>query len=95
MLVKALRLRHLGAKISVEALRRAVPLIGELRYEDKPHGRSSTVCLLMPLGGGTEPLLQLFSCRIKIERRGLLIRGVEHVWQRKRRDDYPRRCGLG
>jgi len=43
----------------------------------------------MPVGGGTDPLVQLFACRIKIEKRGLLIRGTEHVWQRKRRDSYP------
>lgn len=30
-------------------------------------------CLLMHLGGSTEPLMQLVDCRIRIERRGLLI----------------------
>ncbi len=64
-------------------------MTGHLRYEDQPHGRSSMICLLMPLGGSPEPLVQLFSCRIKIENRGLLIRGTEYVWHRKRRDSYP------
>jgi hypothetical protein len=89
MLIKALRLRHLGHRIPFDQLRIEVPMIGMLRYEDQPHGQSSMVCLLMPVGGSTEPLAQLFKCRIKIEKRGLLIRGSEDVWQRKRRDIYP------
>ena len=63
-------------------------MVGELRYEDQPHGQSSMVCLLMPVGSGTDPLVQMFHCRIKIEKRGVLIRGTEYVWQRKRRDGY-------
>jgi hypothetical protein len=88
MLVKALRLRRLGTRIPTEDLRAVEPLIGFLRYEDQPHGKSSMVCLLMPLSGNTQPLVQLFACRIKIERRGILIRGTECMWQRKRRDSY-------
>ena len=64
-------------------------MVGMLRYEDQPHGQSSMVCLLMPVGGSTEPLVQMFKCRIKIEKRGLLTRGNEDVWHRKRRDSYP------
>ena len=89
MLVKALCLRRLGARIPTADLRLEEPLIGFLRYEDQPHGKSSMVCLLMPLGGSTQPLVQLFACRIEIERRGILIRGTECKWQRKRRDSYP------
>ena len=89
MLVKALRLRRLGLRIPADELRVEVPMVGLLRYEDQPHGQSSMVCLLMPVGGSTEPLVQMFKCRIKIEKRGLLIRGCEDVWQRKRRDSYP------
>lgn len=89
MLVNALRLRFRGQRIPADALRQKVPLAGELRYEDQPTGQASMVCLLMPLSGSTEPLVQLFRCRIKIERRGILIRGTEDVWQRKRRDSFP------
>jgi len=89
MLVKALRLRQFGVKLPREMLRIEPPLVGELRYEDQPHGRSSMVCLLMPVGGSTDPLVQLFTCTIKIEKRGILIRGTEYVWQRKRRNSYP------
>lgn len=89
MLVKALRLRHLGHRIPVDVLRQAVPLVGELTYQDHPHKQSSLSCLLMPLGGHPEPLAQLFYCRMKIEKRGLLIRGTEDIWHRKRRDSYP------
>ncbi len=46
------------------------------------------VCLLMPVVGGTDQLVQLFSCRIKVERRGILICGTEYFWQRKRRENY-------
>jgi len=89
MLVNALRLRQHGLKLPRDALRQEIPLVGELRYEDQPHGRSSMVCLLMPAGTSTDPLVQLFACRIRIEARGILIKGVEYVWQRKRRDSYP------
>jgi len=89
MLVKALRLRYLGHKLPKDVLRQAVPIVGELRYEDQAHGHSSMVCLLMPLDGRAEALVQLFKCRIRIEKRGLLIRGVESVWQRRQRVDYP------
>src|SRR4051812_19147635 len=89
MLVSALRLRNLGRRVPVDELRMEVPMVGMLRYEDQPHGQSSMVCLLMPVGDSTEPLVQMFHCRIKIEKGGLLIRGTEYVWQRKRRDSYP------
>ena len=62
----ALRLRHLGQRHPKDMLRAEVPMVGELRYEDQPHGRSSMVRLLMPVGGSTDPLVQMFSCRIKI-----------------------------
>lgn len=89
MLVKALRLRYMGHKLPKDVLRQAVPLMGELRYDDQPHGQSSMVCLLMPVTRSTDPLVQLFSCRMRIERRGLLIRGTEHVWQRRQRESHP------
>ena len=89
MLVKALRLRYLGHRIPVDELRVEVPMVGLLRYEDQPHGQSSMVCLLMPVGGCTDPLAQMFHCRIKIEKRGLLIRGTEHAWVRRQRESYP------
>jgi len=62
-------------------------MVGELTYGPHLHGRS-TSCLLMPLAGSTDPLVQLFSCRIKIERRGILIRGEEDHWRRKHRESY-------
>ena len=64
-------------------------MLGELRYEDQPHGQSSMVCLLMPIDGRTEPMVQLHTCRIKIKKRGLLIRGTEHAWNRRQRESYP------
>lgn len=71
MLVKALRLRYLGHRIPVDVLRQETPIVGELTYEPHLHGRSMTA-MLMPLAGSTEPLVQLYSCRIKIEKRGVL-----------------------
>jgi hypothetical protein len=88
MLVKALRLRYLGHRIPADVLRQAVPLVGELSYEERPHKQQSMSCLLMPIGGHTEPIVQLFACRMRIEKRGLLIRGTEDVWHRKHRDSY-------
>jgi len=89
MLVKALRLRYLGHKLPRDVLLQAVPMVGELRYEDQPHGLSSMVGLLMPLDGRAKPLVQLSRCRIRIEKRGLLIRGIESSLQRRQRQDYP------
>lgn len=64
-------------------------MVGELSYSANPHRRQSMSCLLMPLGGSTEPLAQLFHCRLRIERRGILIRGTEDFWRRKRCESYP------
>lgn len=88
MLVKALRLRYLGHRIPVDVLSHERPMTGELSYHPHLH-RQSMTCMLMPLGGDTEPLAQLFACKIKIVQRGILIRGEEDVWKRKRRDSYP------
>ena len=88
MLVKALRLRYQGHRIPVDVLRVEMPMVGELTYADHPHKQQSMSCLLMPLGGSTDPLAQLFYCRMRIEKKGLLIRGTEDVWHRKRRDSY-------
>ena len=88
MLIKALRLRYLGHRIPVDVLRQEQPMVGELSYDQHPHRRSITA-LLMPLGGSTEPLVQLYVCKIKIEKRGILIRGEEGHWKRKNRESYP------
>src|ERR1700739_3509172 len=85
MLVKALRLRYMGHKLPVDVLRQAPPMVGELQYHEDQHGRAMT-CLLMPLNGSLEPLVQLFKCRMRIEKRGMLIRGVEDIWKRKNRE---------
>jgi hypothetical protein len=76
MLVKALRLRYLGHRIPVDVLRQEQPMTGELTYAVHLHGRSMTA-MLLPLEGNTEPLVQLYGCKIKIEQRGILIRGEE------------------
>ena len=88
MLVKALRLCYLSHRIPVDVLRQAQPMVRELSYDRHPHGTSMTA-LLMPLGGSTEPLVQLYICKIKIEKRGILIRGEEGHWKRKNRESYP------
>ena len=43
----------------------------------------------MPLAGRTEPIVQPHTCRIKIDKRGLLIRRTEHTWNRRQRESYP------
>lgn len=88
MLVKALRLRYMGHRIPTDVLRQEQPMTGELTYSVHLHGRTMTA-MLMPLGGSTEPVLQLYACKIKIERRGILIRGEEDHWKRKNRETYP------
>ena len=88
MLVKALRLRYLGHRIPSDVLKAETPMVGELTYGPHLHGRSMTA-MLMPVAGSSEPLVQLYSCRIKIEKRGVLILGEEDHWRRKHRECYP------
>ena len=47
------------------------------------------VCLLMPLDGWTGLLVQLQACQTEIEKRGLLIKGTEHMWNRRQHESYP------
>lgn len=52
------------------------PMAGEIICGQLLQGRS-TLRLMIPLGGSTEPLLQLFGCKIKIKKGGILIAGEE------------------
>ena len=93
MLVRALSLRHLGLRLNADQLRDLVPMVGNLRYEANPTGPrtgdGALTCILMPLSDSTEPLIQLFHARVRtIDKRGIIIQGIECVWQRKRRTDY-------
>ena len=93
MLVRALRLRRQGVRLSAAELRAEVPLAGLLRIRDSTYqgrdGRGKQVCLLMPQTGGVVPLVELFSARVlRIEDRGILVGGHEELWNRKRRTTY-------
>jgi hypothetical protein len=93
MLVKALCLRNLGRRLSAEELRAAKPLTGNLRVEPElTRGQlpnSARMALLLPVGKGVDPLVQLHGMRLlKIDDRGLLIAGIEERWERKKRIDY-------
>ncbi|MEO5690101.1 MAG: hypothetical protein ABIR54_22300 [Burkholderiaceae bacterium] len=93
MLVKALRLRRLGTRISAEELRAETPSLGNLRYEANPlqgrDGQGALTCLLMPLSKSTDPEVQLFHAKVRrIDGRGILIQGIEALWKRKHRTDY-------
>lgn len=90
MLVRALRLRRCGTRLSAAELRSEVALSGLLRLRESAYqgrdGRGKQVCLLMPPGGGIVPIVELFSARVlRIEDRGILVGGHEEVWNRKRR----------
>ncbi len=51
--------RHLGRKLPQETLRLEVALVGELRYEEQPHGPSSMVCVqVAPLSSGLSSVLE-------------------------------------
>lgn len=78
MLVRALRLRRKGLRLSAAELRAEVPLVGLLQMRDSTYhgrdGRGKQVCLLMPQTGGIAPILELFSARVlRIEERGILV----------------------
>ncbi|ANH66648.1 hypothetical protein ABE85_02060 [Mitsuaria sp. 7] len=52
-------------------------------------GGAATYGLLLPLSGGVEPLVQLFSAQlVRIEPRRVLIAGEEDFWNRKRQSSY-------
>lgn len=95
MLVRSLFLRHLGAKLTPEQLHDQTPMVGRLRFEHAYYGgrdgRGAHVCLLMPDNPQlTDPIAQLHRAKvIKIEARGVLIRGEEDHWRRKERTSYP------
>ena len=68
-------------------------MVGNLRYEANPtgpqSGKGALTCILMPLSGSTDPCVQLFHAHVRtIDKRGIIIQGLEEVWQRKRRTDY-------
>lgn len=93
MLVRALRLRRQGVRLSATELRAEVPLAGVLRMRDSAYqgrdGRGRQVCLLMPQTGGVVPIVELFSARVlRIEDRGILVGGHEEFWNRKQRTTY-------
>jgi hypothetical protein len=93
MLVQALLLRHQGRPLPAADLRARTPLVGWLRFEPdvagRLRGRGAQRCVLMPLQLGVDPLVQLFSARVRtIERRGIVIQGTEETWRRKQRIDF-------
>lgn len=93
MLVRALRLRRQGARISSAELRAETPLAGLLRIRESAFqgrdGRGKQICLLMPSTGGVVPIVELFSARVlRIEDRGILVGGHEEFWNRKQRTTY-------
>lgn len=93
MLVRALKLYDRDAKLTKEQLRAQAPMVGILLYEDNQYsgrdGRSSRRCLLMPPDKeSTSPLCELSSARIKIDHRGIRVRGEEDEWRRKERITY-------
>jgi hypothetical protein len=93
MLVKALRLFHREVKLTAAELRAQTPMVGRLRYEDSQYagrdGRGPRKCLLMPLDlENTTPLCELFSAKMKIDEKGIRVRGEEDEWRRKERTAY-------
>lgn len=93
MLVKVKMLRHHGEKLLADRVRGGGWLQGSLLALPEPErrmGRGKMVVNLLPIGDEFEPLRQLFDARlVRIERRGLVLAGVEEFWDRKRCTDYP------
>lgn len=88
MLVQALLLRHQGKPIDPVVLRKTTPLLGELSYHPSQYqgrdGRGLMNALLVPTGDLRQPEITLYSARfVKVERRGILIAGLEEEWHRK------------
>ena len=93
MLVEVRKLRNQNVKLTADKVRAQLPMLGRLRYEDSQYedrdARGKKVCLLMPLDvNDTTPLVQLVRASIKIEPRGILIRGEEEFFRRSDRYVY-------
>ncbi len=93
MLVKALRLRRADLRITSEELRQEVPLVGRLHFDNHPNslyaGKGAQMCMLMPVTGSSEPHVQSFRAKLRrIDKRGLIIQGVEERWRRKESTEF-------
>ncbi len=93
MLVHALLLRSRGVKLTPAELRAQRPLAGRLGFNQSAYqGRDERglwVCTLMPELGESGWSVELFDARVlRIERRGILVGGVEDAWLRKKRTSY-------
>ena len=87
MLVEVRKLREKGVKLTSDEVLAAKPFAGRLSYEDNPYqgrdGRGKKICLVMPPDvNDTTPLVRLVRASIKIEPRGILIRGEEEFFRR-------------
>lgn len=94
MLVRALCLRRQGEKLTVAELKVALPMTGQLHMHCSGYagrdGRGRQVCILWPQERSAGPLVELLDAKlVRIEPRGVLIRGTEDIWNRKRKVSYP------
>jgi hypothetical protein len=94
MLVRMLKLRHLGQRLSLEALRSAKPDLGYLYVIEEvarryPGKRDIRMAMLKSSPHACEGVENLHGVRlVKIDQRGLVLAGVEEHWHRKQRTDY-------
>jgi hypothetical protein len=93
MLVEVRKLRDRDVKLTAQQVRAQKPILGRLGYDDNQHGdrdgRGKKVCILMPVDvNDTTVLIQLVRASIKIEPRGIPIRGEEEFFRRSDRHMY-------
>lgn len=93
MFVHALLLRSRGIKLTPAELRERTPLAGHLSFNRSVYeGRDERglwVCTLMPVLGECGWTVELFDARVlRIEKRGILVGGLEDTWLRKKRTSY-------
>jgi len=90
MFVRVVLLRERGRRLSAEEVRAAQPLQGCITVCKEPArrlplGQWQRVAMLMPHADAVEPLAELYRMRLHHwGRRGLVLSGVEEVWNYRR-----------
>lgn len=94
VLVRVVMLREKGRRMSPAEVRQRVPLDGWIRVAREPAkrlplGQWRYMAMLLPYPDSPSPIAALHAMElVQWDLRGLVLRGLEELWQRKQRTDY-------
>lgn len=88
-LCKVSFLRSKGVRRPDDEVKAGPWFVGAVSLDPSPGIRKgSPIALLMAPDGKIEPIATIFDVRVRMNPRGLLLSGVEEVWDRKRKTVY-------